>query len=459
LTGRNYQAAEKSYSGKRVLVLGLARSGLSAMRLLTDVGADVLGMDENVSIEVPEGLSGADVVLGEFDTALLKDCDEIVISPGVPLSHDFVQEALAKGIPVISEIELGYRFCEAKIVALTGTNGKSTTVNMINAVLREAGFESMAAGNVGLPFTSVVSRLDGRGVFVLEISSFQLETIIRFRADVAGILNLTPDHLDRYDSLDSYYRAKLRIIENSGTDDFFFFFSASSILSDAATGFAGTSVSFSTSGKVENGAYLDGETLVIAKGEKVTPVMEVGELKVVGLHNVENALAAIAAAGAVGASPEACRSALSKFEGLPHRMEMVATINGVSYYNDSKATNLEATLMSLKGIDSSVVLIAGGRDKGGDFGKLRKEADRLKAVITIGEAAPLIEEALEKVVPTARSETMQEAVEMASRIADPGQIVLLSPACASFDMFENFEHRGDVFKECVLNLKRERDGE
>ncbi len=187
--------------------------------------------------------------------------------------------------------------------------------------------------------------------------------------------------------------------------------------------------------------------------------MEVGELKVVGLHNVENALAAIAAAGAVGASPEACRSALSKFEGLPHRMEMVATINGVSYYNDSKATNLEATLMSLKGIDSSVVLIAGGRDKGGDFGKLRKEADRLKAVITIGEAAPLIEEALEKVVPTARSETMQEAVEMASRIADPGQIVLLSPACASFDMFENFEHRGDVFKECVLNLKRERDGE
>jgi len=459
LTGRNYQAAEKSYSGKRVLVLGLARSGLSAMRLLTDVGADVLGMDENVSIEVPEGLSGADVVLGEFDTALLKDCDEIVISPGVPLSHDFVQEALAKGIPVISEIELGYRFCEAKIVALTGTNGKSTTVNMINAVLREAGFESMAAGNVGLPFTSVVSRLDGRGVFVLEISSFQLETIIRFRADVAGILNLTPDHLDRYDSLDSYYRAKLRIIENSGTDDFFFYNAASSILSDAATGFAGTSVSFSTSGKVENGAYLDGETLVIAKGEKVTPVMEVGELKVVGLHNVENALAAIAAAGAVGASPEACRSALSKFEGLPHRMEMVATINGVSYYNDSKATNLEATLMSLKGIDSSVVLIAGGRDKGGDFGKLRKEADRLKAVITIGEAAPLIEEALEKVVPTARSETMQEAVEMASRIADPGQIVLLSPACASFDMFENFEHRGDVFKECVLNLKRERDGE
>jgi len=443
-----------NYEGRKVLVLGLARSGISAMKLLADAGAVVTGADENPALEVPEDVDRSMIVLGEFDDSLLDSCSEIILSPGIPKEHGFVSKAVRRGIPVLGELELGYRFAEARLVAVTGTNGKSTTVNMIAHILDEAGMETVAAGNVGVPLTSVARKIGPHGIIVVEVSSFQLETISTFRAGVSGILNLTPDHLDRYDSLDEYYEAKARIVENAVEDDFLFYNAEDVRTLRIAKTFPGRTFPFSSSSVLDEGAYFDGERLVLSTEEGSEAFMSTDELKVVGIHNIENALAAVAAVHPFGISLDVCRKALATFKGLPHRMELVAEIDGVAYYNDSKATNVEAALMSLKGIDRPVVLIAGGKDKGGNFGKLLEAADRLKAVITIGEAASLIEEAIGNAIPTARADTMHDAVEKAAKTAERGDIVLLSPACASFDMFKNFEHRGEVFSSCVLNMRQ-----
>jgi UDP-N-acetylmuramoylalanine--D-glutamate ligase len=443
------------YGGRRVLVLGLARSGIAAMRLLRDEGAIVIGADENAAVEIPSELAGADLHRGGFEPALLDGVDEVVVSPGIAIDHPLLAEARARGIALASELEIGSRFARARLVGVTGTNGKSTTVTMVGELLKAAGYRAIVCGNVGLPFTSVVRELGPEGVFVLEISSFQLETIVAFHPEIAGILNLTPDHLDRYHDVEEYYRFKERIVENCGKGDSFFYNALDRRCAQVARRFPGTTVPFSSGGPIEGGVYLDGGArLVRERGGAPEVFLERSELGVIGIHNVENALAAVAALAPFDVSAAACRTALSKFKGLPHRMELVAIVRGVSYYNDSKGTNVEATMMSLKGLDRPAVLIAGGHDKGGDFTKLIPVLGCVKAIVTIGEAAPLIEEALGSIVPIARAATMQEAVETASRTAQPGELVLLSPACASFDMFRNFEHRGEVFAECVKALQR-----
>jgi len=442
------------YRKKSVLVLGLARSGRAAARLLLDDGADVTGFDENRSLEFGPELEGMRVVLGGATDALLEGVDEVVLSPGVAIDHKMVQKALELSIPVISELELGYRFSSAGIIAVTGTNGKSTTVSMIGGILQAAGRDAVVAGNVGLPFCSVVRNLGPQGIFVLEVSSFQLETVSDFHPDVGGILNLTPDHLDRYDSLEEYIRAKARILDNLDGSNTFFYNALDERCSDLASSFEGRRVPFSSEGYVEDGVYLDGDKMVRTSKGGAEIFMERGMLGVVGLHNVENALAAVAAVEPYDIPGEACRTALSRFEGLAHRMERVGTIDGIDYFNDSKATNVEAAVMSLRGLDRKVVLIAGGKDKGSDFSKLLEVTGRIRAIVILGEAAPLIEEAVGSMVPIARAGTMQEAVEIASRTAGEGEIVLLSPACASFDMFNDFEHRGEVFKSCVKNLRK-----
>ncbi|UCF06685.1 MAG: UDP-N-acetylmuramoyl-L-alanine--D-glutamate ligase [bacterium] len=443
---------EEMYTGRRILVLGLARSGIAALRLLRACGSAPIGADENAAITLPADLDGVPVHLGRFDPGLLDGCDEVVLSPGVALRHPFLVEAQERGISVISELELGYRFTRAGIIAVTGTNGKSTTVSMAGAILEAAGYRAIVAGNVGLPLTSVAGELDEEGYFVLEVSSFQLEAISSFHPRVAVLLNMTPDHLDRYESVRDYYDAKVRIVRNCTADDLFVYNAADPRCAAVAETFPGRSVPFSSRAPVEEGAYLDGDQLVRRSGGSVEVVVARDELGVVGLHNIENALAAVAAVRCVDVPAESCRAALSGFRGLPHRMEPVETIDGITYYNDSKATNVEATVMSLKGLKRPVVLIAGGYDKGGDFTKLLSVIDRIKAVVTIGEAGSLIEEAVASRVPVARAASMQEAVEIAGRTAEHGQLVILSPACASFDMFENYEHRGDVFKTCVKGL-------
>lgn len=438
----------------KVLVLGLARSGLAAARLLISGGARVVGADESSELELPDGLDGVEIKLGTFEEGLLSGVREVILSPGIPMNHPIVASAKRSRIPVMSELELGYRHCEARIVAVTGTNGKSTTVNMIGMILKEAGYESVVAGNVGLPFCSVVSDLGSDGIFVLEVSSFQLESVHRFHPMVAGLLNLTPDHLDRYGDMDEYIAAKSRIVENMGEGDIFFYNARDKGCRSIAGRFEGETVPFSSSGPVTGGAFLDGEMLLREwKGER-EPVIRRSDLKVIGLHNVENALAAIAAIQPFDVSREACEAALSRFEGLSHRMELVAEIEGVAYYNDSKATNVEAAVMSLIGLDRKVVLILGGKDKGSDFSLLVPVLGKVKAVVTIGEAAPLIEKAVASAVPFTRAETMREAVDIAGGKAVEGEIVLLSPACASFDMFDDFEDRGEVFKSCVLESRK-----
>lgn len=443
-----------SYRGKKVLVLGLAKSGVAAIRLLRGAGARVSGADENAKVEVPTELAGVPVSLGAFGPELLDGVDEVIVSPGVAIDHAIIVEARRRGVALASELELGSRFATAHLVAVTGSNGKSTTVTMIGEILKEAGRRAIVAGNVGLPFCSIVEELGVDDVFVLEVSSFQLETITTFHPEVAGILNLTPDHLDRYHDVEDYYRFKERIVENGTAGDSYFYNALDPRCRALAGRFVGNTVPFSSAGPVPGGAYLDGERLVRAFDRGPEVFLERGELGVIGLHNVENALAAVAALKPFGVPAEACRRALSSFRGLPHRMEKVAVVGGVTYYNDSKGTNVEATMMTLKGLDRPAILIAGGHDKGGDFTKLREVIGNVKAVITIGEAAHLIEDALAGVVPVTRTRTMKDAVELAARTAQPGQLVVLSPACASFDMFRNFEHRGEVFKECVKDLEK-----
>jgi UDP-N-acetylmuramoylalanine--D-glutamate ligase len=443
---------KQSYDGKKILVFGLARSGLAAARLLLGQGAEVIGADESSKVAMPDDLGGMPVSLGPSDGSLLDGCAEIVLSPGIPAGHHLLDEASCRGIPVISELELGYRFAAAPIVAVTGTNGKSTTVSMIGALLKAGGYEVIVAGNVGVPFCSKVEGFGPDGVFVLEVSSFQLETISDFRPRVAGVLNMTPDHLDRYATLDDYYLAKKRIIENCQGDDTFVYNANDRRCSEMAVSFPGQSIPFSSRGPIDGGVYKDDSRMMRERAGSREHFMDAADLSVTGLHNIENALAAVAAVDPFDIPADACSRALSAFTGLPHRMEEVAEVAGVTYFNDSKATNVEATVMSLKGLEKPAVLIAGGYDKGSDYTLLRPVLGPVKRVIAIGAAAPLIEAAIGDEVPVERADGMKDAVERAGTAAGPGELVILSPACASFDMFDNFEHRGEVFKACVLAL-------
>ncbi len=442
------------YRGKRVLILGLARSGISAARLLSGEVAELLCADEKEDVEIPEELKGLSVRLGPFTADLLAGCDEVVLSPGIPANHGIVKEAVRREIPVISELELGYRFARGEIIAVTGTNGKSTTVSMIERVLREGGYDAVAAGNIGKPFCSVVKEAGRERIFVIEASSFQLETISRFRPRVAGVLNVTPDHLDRYGSVEDYYSAKARIVLNCESGDHLFYNASDPRCAEMAERFPGATVPFSSSQWLDDGLVLkDGKLVVTAQGEVEAEIMDRDELRVIGLHNVENALAAAAAVRRYNLPVEVCAKALSAFPGLAHRMEKIATIEGVDYYNDSKATNVEGAVMSLKGLQSPVVLIAGGLAKGSDFSKLLGVSQNILHAVVLGEAAGLIEQALEGSIPVTRAANMRDAVYRAKEASSPGSYVVLSPACASFDMFRDYRHRGDVFRNIVEELK------
>ncbi|MCD6380111.1 UDP-N-acetylmuramoyl-L-alanine--D-glutamate ligase [bacterium] len=439
------------YKNKNVLVLGLARSGLAALELLAKKGANIVGADEKKDISIPDRFKSSNIQLGPFSFGLLENCDEIVLSPGIRSNHPIITEALNKSIPVISELELGYRFATAKIIALTGTNGKSTTVTMIERILTESGYAAIAAGNIGNPFCAVTEELTREGIFVLEVSSFQLEMISGFKPDVTGILNMTPDHLDRYDSVEDYYMAKEKITVNNDSKDTFFYNADDNRCSQVAARFEGGVVPFSSSIRLDDGIFLDGDNIVQAAGGEIKQeIMKTTDLKVVGSHNVENAMAAIASVQGWGCSAESCKKALSVFEGLKHRMERVRKIEGVEYFNDSKATNVEATVKSLIGLDCRIVLIAGGLDKGSDFKMLLSL--NLMHVVLIGSAAGLIEKALFGVVPLSHAKTMEEAVQKAHDVSLPGSCVVLSPACASFDMFTDFRHRGNLFVDSVNKL-------
>ncbi len=442
------------------LVVGLARSGVAVSGLLASHGHAVSVYDDDpqamarfVDSEVARDFKQRVVTLSRQDAAVAatrSDC--VVVSPGVPMEHPLIVAASGAGVPVIGEIEAAWHYTRARIVGVTGTNGKSTTVGVIGEILAAAGDDVVVAGNVGTPLADVLRERDPH-TLVLELSSFQLDTIDQFRADVAVLLNVTPDHLDRYQrSMAKYEASKARILNRSGEETWYVYNAEDAAAVRIASGHRGPVVPFSSMRSLEHGVFFDGESVVrVWDGQRVE-VIRRGEFTPAGIHNLENALAAIAAVIPLGVDLASIRSALRAYRALPHRMEMVRVVDGVAYINDSKATNVDAAIKSLMSVDGPVVVILGGRDKDGDFAALVPQLGRVKRAVLIGEASPAIRAALTGHCELADAGDMRDAVNTARAATAPGDTVLLAPACASFDMFKNYQDRGETFRACVNAL-------
>ena len=440
---------EPNLTDLRVLVLGLGVSGRSAARFCADRGAQVVAADERPRSALGDlsALSGVELALGgSFPDAAAFDL--VVPSPGV--APDRYRERAKR---VWGDVELAFRALPVPIVAITGTNGKSTTTRLVETLLRAAGLRVRAAGNLGEPALDLVG--EALDVVVLEVSSFQLETVESFRPSVAVVLNLTPDHLDRHGSFESYVEAKARILDNQRDDDcavLNFDDPAVTRLADRARGRV---VPFSSQGALDHGAWFDAGSVVLRDERGVSSRIPLEGLRLSGLHNRENAVAAVATAWAAGADPgsSASATALAAFRGLPHRMEEIARIAGVVYVNDSKATNPGAAQQSLAGVTGPVVWIAGGRGKGLDFRMLAAMArKRVRAAVLIGEASDQLAEALEGRTETHREANLAAAVRRAASLAKSGDVVLLAPACASQDQFRDYAERGERFRDAVAEL-------
>ena len=436
----------------RVLVIGAAKSGVAAANWLAAHDADVRLTDREADPALPYAVdSRVERAFGVQSAEVLDGVTQIVLSPGVPMTIPLLHEAAARGIEIIGEIELAFRNLKGAVIAITGSNGKSTTTALIGEILRVAGRQPIVAGNIGEPLIASLDEERPR-TYVLELSSFQLEAVDTFRANVALLLNITPDHMDRYANFDGYAAAKYRIFRNQESGD------TAIVNASDRRGASRDSVArqwrFSATKTVDTGAWLDGDELVtnVSGDERRIPR---AMLKLQGQANVENALAAWLAARAVGVEDVDVQIAFGTFAGLPHRMVLVRELDGVRWINDSKGTNVDATLKSLEGFDaSSVILILGGKDKAGEFERMRDLVSaKARTVLTIGAAAERIAEGLDGASEIVPMGDMQHAVEWARANAKPGQTVLLSPACASFDQYRNFEHRGEHFEELVRGLR------
>jgi len=441
--------------GKKVLVVGLARSGVAAARFCASRGAAVTVTDqapaEKLALPVAKLGGCARLELGGHRIESFTGADLIVMSPGVPELPE-TRAARAAGVEVIAEIELAYRFMDpqAILIAITGTNGKSTTTSLAGAICGASGRPTFCGGNLGNPLIEAIggpANVPG-GYLVAEVAGFQLETCTSFRPHVAVGLNITEDHLDRYGTMAVYASMKNRVFKWQTAEDHAIANAEDPLI---VTG-AARRWEFSSRRRVEAGAYLDGGEIVLTLGERYP----IDDLVIVGTHNLENAMAAYLATRLAGVSYDAVRAAASEFRPLPHRMELVGDRNGVRYYDDSKGTNVGAVAAALDGFPRPVVLIAGGKDKGGSYEPMiRALSSCARAVVLIGEATPIIEAALagaNVAFPVVRAGDMHDAVATATRLAQPGDAVVLSPACASYDMFKNFEHRGRVFREAVAAL-------
>ena len=440
--------------GKHVLVIGLARTGIATARFCADHGAIVSAIDSHAESELgPDVLSlreeGVKLELGgQPESSLLKQ-DLVIPSPGVPADAPLLQQARAKGITVWSEIELADRFLDGRLIGITGSNGKTTTTSLVHHILQVAGFSTMVAGNIGTPLISRVALTSEGTTTVVELSSFQLELIETFHPDIAVLLNLTPDHLDRHKTMEAYAAAKARIFEKQTESDF-------AVLNADDPGVVRVAPKrpqiywFSRKKEVSQGAYLRGDELVFRTSKQEEVLLKREEISLPGAHNLENVLAAVTAARLEGASVAAISEAVRTFPGVEHRLEFVAEIAGVRYYNDSKATNVDATLKALEAFPGRVLVILGGKDKGSDYSVLQGALrERSVLALLIGAAAEKIEQQIAGSVALEHAENLERAVEIAGQAARRGDVVLLAPACASFDQFENYEHRGRVFKELV----------
>jgi len=379
----------------------------------------------------------------------------IVVSPGVPMDTPEVKQVVGFGLPVIGELELASRYLQGQIVAITGSNGKTTTTTLVGKILSDAGLHALVGGNIGLPVIDLVLKSTPETTSVLEVSSFQLETIEEFHPKIAVVLNITPDHLDRHGSFEAYAAAKARITENQGADDFLVLNAEDKATQMVALKTKAQIFWFSGRRPIKQGAFVHGESIVFLarEGGKAEPVMPVAEIPLKGAHNVENVLAAVCVARLAGVPAETIRGSVAGFKAVEHRLEFVKSVGGVEFYNDSKATNVDAAMKAVASFQGGIHLILGGKDKDSDYGlmaELLKE--RVKAVYTIGSAAEKIERQLAGVVKMVSAGTMQVAVAKAAEAAVSGDVVLLAPACSSFDQFENYEHRGQAFRQLVSEL-------
>jgi len=440
---------------RKMFVIGMAKSGCAVCALLADHGHDVIAWDDAPRGMDETGLHALGVATATKETAAdrLRESECVVISPGVPVDHPLVTEARAAGIPVVGEIEAAFHFTDARVVAVTGTNGKSTTVGVIGTILQQAGVDTVVAGNVGVPLAAAVRERDYNTI-VLELSSFQLDTIENFRAHVAVLLNVTPDHLDRYGgSFDNYAASKGRLLNRSSSETFYVYNADDKVASALADVNPGTSIGFSSSRRLTSGVFLEGGDFVRAWDGKVTRIAARSTFSPMGAHNEENAMAAIAAVIPFDVSDEDIATALRDYHALPHRMELVRVLGGVAYVNGSKATNVDAAMKSIQSVEKGCIVILGGRDKDGDFSQLIRLAGNVRRAILIGEATEVIAGTLAGHWTLEQAGDMSDAVRKAAAAASPGDTVLLAPACASFDMFENYERRGEEFRTCVNHLE------
>ncbi|MFZ5352681.1 MAG: UDP-N-acetylmuramoyl-L-alanine--D-glutamate ligase [Bacillota bacterium] len=446
---------------KKVLIVGAAVTGIPVVRLLSEMGAKVILNDRKDASEISEMLESLKninlkYVGGGHPAELADEADVIVMSPGVPLDIPVVKKANELNKEVISEIELSYRLIDTPIVCITGTNGKTTTTALLGEIMKASGRKTFVTGNIGHTMISEVKNARPEDIFVLEASSFQLECTKLFRPKVAAILNITPDHLDRHKTMDNYIAAKCKVFENQTSEDYLILNKDNSETAILGNSAKSKVLFFSRREVLEEGAFLENNNIVISINGEKHNIINKDDIFIPGAHNIENSLAAALMAFCLGVDGEIIAGILREFKGVEHRVEYVAEINGVRYYNDSKGTNVDSSIKGIESMTRPTVLIAGGYDKGSEFHDfIAVFGDVIKDMVLIGKTTDKIEKTAHEMgfLNTHRASSLEEAVKMCAELAKPGYNVLLSPACASWDMFKNFEERGNLFKSLVLGLR------
>ena len=446
--------------GKKVLVFGSGISGIGAAGLLEERGADVVLYDGNDKLNREElraklgAESRAEIVLGECPEELIRSLDMMVISPGVPTDLPVVNRMRECGIPIIGEIELAYELGKGEVLAITGTNGKTTTTALLGEIMKRASDSAFVVGNIGNPYTTVVDETREDSVIVAEMSSFQLETIVTFRPRVSAILNITPDHLNRHHTMEAYIEAKMNVAKNQTKDDVCVLNYEDEVLRKFGEEVTAQVLYFSSQRKLEKGIYLENGNIIYKNPEECL-VCNVEELKLLGTHNYENVMAAVAMAASYGVDMDVIRETVRDFAGVEHRIEFVAEKNGVAYYNDSKGTNPDAAIKGIQAMRRPTMLIGGGYDKDSSYKEWIESFDgKVKKLVLLGQTKEKIAKEAEECGfhDIILVDTFEEAVMTCVKLAEPGDAVLLSPACASWGMFKNYEERGDKFKEIVNSL-------
>jgi len=445
------------FAGKKIVVIGMGKTGVAAAVFLGGLGATVVAVDEKPQRqwgEAFEQLVGQPwLTVGNYDVTTLDGADGVVPSPGIPPYNDMLVTAQKKKIPIISEIELAYRFIKVPIIAVTGTNGKTTTTTLLSRILAHAGKKVFVGGNIGNPLIEYAGSPQTDDFIVAEISSFQLQWIETFRPHAAMLLNITCDHVNYHGSFEEYRRVKASIFEHQQESDLAILNAEDETQEGLAASIRGQVVRFGSSRSLRPGICLRDDFIVYSKTDGTEERYPLSMISLPGLHNVENVMAAIVAARFCGCSPESIIEAVSLFRGLPHRIEFAGEKHSIKFYDDSKGTNVDAVLRALQTFSTPVILLLGGRDKDGNFNALQPLLpSKTKQVVLFGEARDRIEPQIGKNVPIRKEPTLKAATELAYRDALPGDIVLLSPGCASFDEFANYKERGNYFKEVVRNL-------